>query len=113
VVYYIQKVRKYMKIKVSTRETEKRSKRWNRETFEYEPAKTRVYWWYRNDKTLDADAYKTLKKAVVTILTGFGHKIKTSDIKYSQYAGCTCGCSPGFILPVALGVDIFIDVTKR
>jgi len=102
-----------MKMKVEFRESSSRP-RWNREKCDFIPAKTRVFWWYRNDKTLDADGYKTLKEAVVSIVNGMGkEKIKIADIKYDAFAGCSCGCSPGFIVPVRNGKDIFINISKR
>ena len=31
---------------------------------------------------------------------------------WSQRAGCSCGCSPAFILDKALGYDIFVSITE-
>jgi hypothetical protein len=102
----------HMKMKVEFRESSTRP-RWNREICNFTPAKSRVYWWYRGDKELDAASVKTLKEAVVSIVNGMGHKIKATEIKYDIYAGCSCGCSPGFILPIRNGKDIFINITKK
>lgn len=33
----------------------------------------------------------------------------TTKVKWSQKAGCSCGCSPGFILDY-LGKEIFVDL---
>lgn len=104
-----------MKMKVEFRESSTRP-RWNREKCDFIPAKTRVFWWYRGDKELDAAGVKTLKGAVVKIANGMVPKkerIKITDIKYDAYAGCSCGCSPGFIIPVRNGKDIFINISKR
>ncbi len=102
-----------MKMKVEFRESSTRP-RWNREKCDFIPGKTRVYWWYRGDKELDTAGVKTLKEAVVKIVNGMGkEKIKVKDIKFDVYAGCACGCSPGFIVPVRNGKDIFINISKR
>jgi hypothetical protein len=78
---------------------------------------SRAYVWYRSDSIEQrADRnliHKEVKKVISTILTGFKEKVDPKEIKYSAYAGCSCGCSPGFILPVRLGVDLFINITKK
>lgn len=37
-------------------------------------------------------------------------KVKDNTWKWSQYAGCSCGCSPGFIGSTKDNVEIFVDV---
>jgi len=32
------------------------------------------------------------------------------EVKWSQFAGCSCGCSPGFIAKGMKGVNIFVDI---
>jgi len=32
-------------------------------------------------------------------------------VKWSQKAGCHCGCSPGFILDNYFGKDIYVDIS--
>jgi hypothetical protein len=32
------------------------------------------------------------------------------EVKWSQQAGCSCGCSPGFIVKGMKGVDVFVDL---
>ena len=39
---------------------------------------------------------KELKKALLEALAGVG--VVQDNMKWSQYAGCSCPCSPGFVL---------------
>jgi hypothetical protein len=47
------------------------------------------------------------RKIALQTLNKFGYK----DVKltFSQFAGCKCGCSPGFIANVKNGKEVFID----
>ena len=51
------------------------------------------------------DAYRTL-------LPGVFKKAKIDPVKASwrQNAGCSCGCSPAFVLDDDNGLDIFVDI---
>ena len=42
----------------------------------------------------------------------FGTERRLESHRWSQRAGCSCGCSPGFILygPGFYGYDVFVDV---
>jgi hypothetical protein len=60
---------------------------------------------------------KEYKKVAIDALKTLG--IQATKMRWSQYAGCTCPCSPGFILDdftVEPGVldtyrfDVFVDV---
>ena len=33
-----------------------------------------------------------------------------TKVKWSQYAGCSCPCSPGFIVDSVYGKNVFVDV---
>lgn len=35
----------------------------------------------------------------------------TTKVRWSQYAGCSCPCSPGFIVEAVLGKTVYVDVT--
>jgi hypothetical protein len=49
-------------------------------------------------KTVDPELYK---------------QIKDDKWKWSQYAGCSCGCSPGFVGSTKTGKQIFIDIKEK
>jgi hypothetical protein len=36
-----------------------------------------------------------------------------SKVRWSQRAGCSCGCSPGFILSGYHTFDVYVDVSKE
>jgi len=36
--------------------------------------------------------------------------ISSRDLKWSQKAGCTCGCSPGFIVDGPKGKEVFVTI---
>lgn len=48
-----------------------------------------------------------VREAVHRTLTLFGARPGTT-FHWSQKAGCSCGCSPGFIADVRLGFDVYI-----
>lgn len=58
--------------------------------------------------------YKEYRKLIPEIMekAGLSELWKKGDIKasWSQYAGCSCPCSPGFILSGIYHKDIFVDV---
>jgi len=53
---------------------------------------------------------KLWRKIALQIMEKFGYK----DIKisFSQYAGCRCGCSPGFIADIKNGKELFITYNQ-
>jgi hypothetical protein len=39
--------------------------------------------------------------------------LENNKIRWSQYAGCSCGCSPGFIIEgYGFGVGIYVTITE-
>lgn len=39
--------------------------------------------------------------------------LENNKIRWSQYAGCSCGCSPGFIIEgYGFGKTIFVTITE-
>lgn len=48
------------------------------------------------------------RKLIPQILTQAG--LPQQKVRWSQYAGCSCPCSPGFICEESWGSDIFVDV---
>ncbi|RJQ26708.1 hypothetical protein C4577_02870 [Candidatus Parcubacteria bacterium] len=70
----------------------------------------RFYWWFEGETVLDHlvnrkfEPYKEIRKQVLgSILKDLG-VTNISKIRWSQYAGCSCPCSPGFILDNALAM---------
>lgn len=56
--------------------------------------------------------YNLYKKDVMpTVLNELDLPTDTR-MNWSQKAGCSCGCSPGFILPDYRGFNVFVDVEK-
>lgn len=39
-----------------------------------------------------------------------GIEVENLKFSWSQKAGCSCGCSPGFVIKGMAGQDIFVDV---
>lgn len=63
----------------------------------------RLYFWFRGESVLDhlsnrhSEPYKLVRKQVLTrVLKEL--KVSVNKIRWSQYAGCSCPCSPGFVL---------------
>lgn len=50
-----------------------------------------------NRKRRPYNVYKTLIHS-----SGISSVLNLGDLRWSQYAGCTCPCSPGFVLPSQL-----------
>jgi hypothetical protein len=63
-----------------------------------------------NRRNRPVDVYRAVAEAALAAL-GF----KDPGLKWSQKAGCTCPCSPGFIGQGDIGGhgDVFITVTKQ
>lgn len=62
----------------------------------------RVYWWFEKETVLDHlwnrhnEPWQEVKKVLPNILKDLGVSYKA--LRWNQKAGCSCGCSPGFIL---------------
>ena len=51
------------------------------------------------------------KKTIAQRLVKMGLISSPKDLSWSQTAGCSCGCSPGFILKNGqVGKEVFIDL---
>jgi hypothetical protein len=85
--------------------------------------KTRVYFFYKECNTAPTDGTNVLEaianrriqpqeeyRKLIPALAQEYQSLSNAKFKWSQYAGCSCPCSPGFIADVALGYDIFVDV---
>ena len=79
-------------------------------------AATRVYIFPKGETLMDnlinrkQRPYTTYKKEVMpAVLEAMGLPSNTK-IRWSQYAGCSCPCSPGFIVEGDSRRDVFVDV---
>jgi hypothetical protein len=77
---------------------------------------TRVYIWPKGETLLDnlenrrSRPYTEYRKQVMPkVLAAMGLPSYTK-IKWSQYAGCSCPCSPGFIVEGVRGKTVYVDV---
>ena len=52
----------------------------------------------------------TYKKELLPKLIENIKPLQGAKIRWSQKAGCSCGCSPGFIVEIAKSFDIFVTV---
>ena len=50
---------------------------------------------------------KLWRKIALQVMEKFGYH--NVQMIFSQYAGCQCGCSPGFIVEERNGKELFID----
>lgn len=72
----------------------------NWRNYEKEP---RLYFWFKGESILDHlfnrcfEPSKAIRKILDKVLSNLNIKGVTK-IRWSQYAGCSCPCSPGFIL---------------
>ena len=79
-------------------------------------AKTRVYFSHADESILEnfgnrmarpQDLYKTYLPDVAEKM-GLP---RTTKFKWSQYAGCSCPCSPGFVCDAVRSKDVFVTLT--
>jgi hypothetical protein len=96
--------------KVSVRDIEKRGRR---------SIKPRMYFFPVGEGIMDQlfnrhnRPVKEFKKLVTLALVEAGCELsaaKEVKARWSQYAGCSCPCSPGFILDMAGTQDFYVDV---
>lgn len=77
--------------------------------------RTRVYFWPQNETVFDNIVnrhfrpVRLYRKHIPYVLMQVGAPDGTRAA-WSQRAGCSCPCSPGFILDVNLGYDINVTV---
>ena len=77
--------------------------------------KTRLYLWPENESVIEnflvgrhTRPVGILRLAIPAIFAEL--KIGPYKARWSQKAGCSCGCSPAFIIDARLGYDIFATV---
>jgi hypothetical protein len=67
----------------------------------------------RESKLYRKEVLPTAFKKLKTVDPELYKQIKDDKWKWSQYAGCSCGCSPGFVGSTKTGKQIFIDITIK
>ena len=79
-------------------------------------SKTRVYVWPQSESILEnlqnrrQRPYTIWKKEVIpSVLKELGLPTNTK-VRWSQYAGCSCPCSPGFIIDSNYGKDVHVTL---
>lgn len=51
------------------------------------------------------------KEVLPSVLAQMGLPLDTK-VRWSQYAGCSCPCSPGFVIDEVRGTEVFVDVEE-
>ncbi len=83
----------------------------------FPPSKPRVYLWPEDESVMDnffrrwARPVKAYREVMPAVLKKAGLE-DTVKFRWSQKAGCSCGCSPGFILQMSKysNFDIHADI---
>lgn len=76
--------------------------------------KARIYIFHKGETILDNlverhhRPYDVYKKEILPAILGL---IGAQKASWSQDAGCSCGCSPGFIVEDVRGLEVFVDVS--
>lgn len=90
-----------------------------REWFKKRYTKARVYFSFKGETVLDnlmnrkGRPYNALRReAMPEVLKQMGLPADTK-VRWSQYAGCSCPCSPGFIVEDerAMGKTVWVEVS--
>lgn len=74
--------------------------------------KSRVYVWPQGESLIDnlmnrrSRPINDFRSVASRALSGMGVDLAKIEMKWSQKAGCSCGCSPGFVID---GFDLKID----
>lgn len=79
-------------------------------------SKTRIYVWAEKESVLENLAnrrsrpHQLYKKHVMAEILERANLPVVTKVRWSQTAGCSCGCSPGFIVDGSYGWNIFVTV---
>jgi len=83
--------------------------------------KSRVYIWPKGESIIEnlenrrSRPINVYRQALREGLSNAGVTLENVNYRWSQKAGCGCGCSPGFIVdgydPVLYGKDVHIELT--
>lgn len=67
--------------------------------------RSRVHFFKETSTEVPPSEYRTLLPAIFEKLN-----LPPLQSNWSKYAGCSCPCSPGFILETNVGYDIFVSI---
>lgn len=76
---------------------------------------TRVYLFLERESILDnldsrgCQKVHKIRRDILPVLVASAPEMQGMKFNWSRTAGCSCGCSPGFIVRDSVGFDIFID----
>ena len=95
-------------LKIDVRDATDRKDRWKASRVYIHPQGESLLDNLMNRKTRPYNEYR--KQVIPAVLAALGLPAGTK-VKWSQYAGCSCPCSPGFIVDAVCGKTVFVDVT--
>jgi len=78
--------------------------------------KARVYFWPKGESVWEnlenrrSRPHKEYRKLIPEVLERIGADPEAVKLSWSQKAGCSCGCSPGFIADGLSGFSVHVDV---
>jgi hypothetical protein len=97
-------------VKIDVRDVADHKRRWK---------PSRVYIFPQGETLLDnlqnrrSRPYNEYRKQVMpAVIRALGLPAGTR-VKWSQYAGCSCPCSPGFVVDSVLGKTVYVDVAAK
>ena len=76
-----------------------------------------IYLWPKGENAIDnlvnrrTRPYNDYKKDVIPEILTAMELPSDTKVRWSQKAGCSCGCSPGFVLDDVHGVSVHVDIT--
>ena len=79
-------------------------------------AKTRVYFFHDDETIMDQfmnrhdRPYRAYRAMLPQIFEQVDLLKQGTKARWSQYAGCSCPCSPGFIIDNSYGYDVFVHI---
>lgn len=89
-----------------------------KDTRDRQPRKPRVYLWTKDSRPLPDPTPSVRREMLRAVLAHLGympHRARQIERRsaWSQSAGCSCGCSPGFVVSTPwLRSDLYADVDR-
>lgn len=81
--------------------------------------KTRIYIFQKDETIIEnlqnrtVRPYTTYKKEVIPEILQSLNLPAETKVKWSQKAGCACGCSPAFIVEGDYSKDVFVTISNK
>ena len=82
-------------------------------------AKTKVYFFINNESVIKNlverkqrpyTEYRKMLPKVIEITKSHGIDLEGMKFNWSQYAGCKCPCSPGFVVNEHYNYNVFVNI---